>query len=372
MNVIVGMARLGLKESDKGEGKASSHARERFERIVSASDYLLNIIDDMLDMSRIAAGEIEIKRAPFNLSKVIVDVCDLLKPQTEEKRLDFSYRLEPSVDVDVIGDASRVSQVLLNLLTNAIKFTEDGRVTLRALPVELEGEELGVAFSIEDTGIGMSEEFMRKLFTPFEQEDRYIQRRYQGTGLGLSICHQLVTLMGGSITAASTPSVGSVFTLTLPFAYAGKSEGEAGSLQEAADPEDALTVYDFSGVRMLLVDDIALNRTILKELLAETHIDVTEASNGAEAVKLFEESEEGYFHIVFMDVQMPVMDGYEATDAIRALNRKDAAAITIMALTANAMPKDMEQALSHGMNGHLAKPVDIDACLRAIAESLNR
>jgi CheY-like chemotaxis protein len=218
----------------------------------------------------------------------------------------------------------------------------------------------------------MSEEFMQKMFTPFEQEDRYIQRRYQGTGLGLSICHRLVTLMGGVITAASTPGMGSVFTLTLPFKYAAEGQGEAGDGQEALGPEDDLAAYDFSGVRMLLVDDIALNRTILRELLADTNIDVMEANDGAEALELFKKSEEGYFHIVFMDVQMPVMDGYEATEAIRALGRKDAATVPIMALTANAMPKDMEQALSHGMNGHLSKPIDLDACLQAIAESINR
>ncbi|MDR1979267.1 MAG: response regulator [Synergistaceae bacterium] len=375
MNIIIGMAKLGLKElksESKNSDETASRAVERLESIVSASDHLLSIINDMLDMSHIEAGEVEIKRARFDLREVVADCCNLLKPQAEEKRIDFTYRVSPDIDANVLGDVSRVSQVLVHLLTNAVKFTEEGgRVTLLALPVEQEGEKGAfskVSFSVEDTGIGMSEEFMEKIFVPFEQEDQYIQRRHQGVGLGLSICHRLVALMGGVITAVSTPGVGSVFTFTLPLPRVAESEpiGGADSPEETGD-----LVYDFSGVRMLLVDDIELNRTILREILADTRIDVTEASDGAEALKLFEESEEGHFHIVFMDVQMPNMDGYQATDAIRALNRKDAA-VPVMAMTANAMRKDVEQALAHGMNGHLSKPIDIDACLRAIADAVTR
>jgi CheY-like chemotaxis protein len=218
----------------------------------------------------------------------------------------------------------------------------------------------------------MSEEFMRKIFTPFEQEDRYIRRRYQGTGLGLSICHRLVTLMGGVISVSSAPNAGSVFTFTLPFERAEETGPAGGAILADADFGGVEFSHDFAGARMLLADDIELNRMILREILADTQIEVTEASDGEEALKLFEASGEGHFDIVFMDIQMPNMDGYQAASAIRSLNRKDAASVVIMAMTANAMQKDVDQALAHGMNGHLAKPVDVEACLRAIAEALGR
>jgi signal transduction histidine kinase/ActR/RegA family two-component response regulator/HAMP domain-containing protein len=376
MNVIVGMAQLGLKDLSQGETGADAKAdvneklariRERFEKIDSSSAHLLSIINDMLDMSRIEAGEIEIRHVPFDLRETVAACCDSLRSQAEKKHLEFTCRIAPEVERDVVGDGFRVLQILVNLLTNAVKFTEEGgRVTLSVWPNRPfypEDENLEIVFSVEDTGVGMSQEFMQKIFTPFEQEDRYIQRRYQGTGLGLSICHRLVTRMGGAITAVSEPNSGSTFTFTLPFARAGAADSA---------PPETFDAYDFSGARMLLADDIELNRVIIREILADTHIDITEASDGAEALKLFETSEEGYFHIIFMDIQMPNMDGYQAANAIRSLNRKDAASIPIMAMTANAMQKDVDQALANGMNRHLSKPVDIEACLRAIAESLAR
>ncbi|MDR2528936.1 MAG: response regulator [Synergistaceae bacterium] len=360
MNVIIGMAKLGLKES-KGGGEEMASARERFENIVSASGHLLSVINDVLDMSRIEAGKIEIKYAQFNLSKTVSDCYNLLREQAEEKGIEFSCQVTPGASAEVVGDGHRLTQVLLNLLTNALKFTErGGRVTLTATPLEppIDGN-MDVMFRVEDTGIGMSEEFLRKIFVPFEQEDQYIQRKYQGTGLGLSICHRLVSLMGGEIEVKSKLGSGSAFSFTLPFIPAQGCSEESRS----CDAED----FDFTGVRLLLVDDIELNRTILRESLEDTHLQTTEAKNGAEAVRIFKESEEGYFDIVFMDIQMPFMDGYQATTAIRALSRKDAAVVPIVAMTANALQEDVEQAFAHGMNGHLAKPVDIDACLQAIA-----
>jgi CheY-like chemotaxis protein/nitrogen-specific signal transduction histidine kinase len=355
MNVIIGMAKLGLKD-----GTSSSH--ERFQNIVSASDHLLRIINDVLDMSRIEAGKIEIKYAQFNIRKVIVDCCSLLKQQAEDKQVALTYSVASDVANEAVGDSSRLSQVIVNLLTNSVKFTEGGgRITLSATSAASDDENLNIAFSVEDTGIGMSEEFMRKMFTPFEQEDQYLQRRYQGTGLGLSICHRLVGLMGGAIEVTSELQVGSKFTFTLPFM---RAEEETDATREA----ETDAVCDFSNIHLLLVDDIALNRMIMAESLADTGIHVAEAGDGAEAVKLFQESEEGYFDIIFMDLQMPLMDGYQATEAIRALPRKDAPYVFIAAMTANAMQEDVEQALSQGMNAHLAKPIDIDACIRVIAK----
>ena len=358
MNIIIGMAKLGLKE-------AVPPSKERFSSIVSASSHLLQIINDVLDMSRIESGKIEIKYSQFDLHVLIADCFDLMRLQTEEKRLDFTYAIAPDVAVEVVGDPARVSQVLVNLLSNAVKFTEEGgRVTLSVASVECGDGNLNVAFAVEDTGIGMTKEFMEKIFVPFEQEDQYIQRRYQGTGLGLSISHRLVVLMGGEIEVESQPGAGSRFTFTLPFMHA---EPEAAETVEGADRTKDVVAYDFSGLHLLLVDDIALNRTIVTESLAETNIDITEADDGAEALRLFTDSREGYFDLIFMDIQMPRMDGYQATQAIRALLRKDAQRVPIVAMTANALQEDVENALAQGMNGHLAKPIDIEECIRTIA-----
>ncbi|GHS98601.1 hypothetical protein AGMMS50276_20700 [Synergistales bacterium] len=360
MNVIIGMSRLGLKSTP------NSDASTRFKNILAASTHLLGIINDVLDMSRIESGKIDIHYAQFNIHDVVLDCYNLLIAQTEERGLLFEYSIAPDVALDVIGDADRIRQVLVNLLTNSSKFTEaGGKLTLAVAthPANKDdsGDNLLTTFSVEDTGIGMSEEFLRKIFSPFEQEEQYLQRKYKGTGLGLSICHRLVGLMGGTIEVTSKLSAGSKFSFTLPLMRGVPSEASDGHATETAEA-------DFSNLRMLLVDDIELNRLIVTESLEDTNIKITEASDGDEAVQTFANSKEGEFNIVFMDVQMPKMDGYQATEAIRALNRGDAKTVPIIAMTANAMQEDIEQALAHGMTRHLAKPLDIDECVRVISE----
>ncbi|GHV45615.1 hypothetical protein FACS1894204_05200 [Synergistales bacterium] len=360
MNVIIGMARLGLKPSD-----VAPDAAMRFKNILSASTHLLGIINDVLDMSRIESGKIDIRYAQFNIRDVVLDCYNLLKPQTEERGLLFEHSIAPDVVLDVIGDADRIRQVIINLLTNSSKFTEaGGKLILTVSSVstpDAEGpsDNLFIAFSVEDTGVGMSEEFLRKIFNPFEQEEQYLQRKYKGTGLGLSICHRLVELMGGTIEVTSKLSVGSKFTFTLPLMRGAAPETENGMAKEVVEA-------DFSNIRLLLVDDIELNRMIMTESLADTKIQIVEASDGDEAVQVFAKSKEGEFNIIFMDVQMPKMDGYQATEAIRALARSDAKTVPIIAMTANAMQEDVEQALAHGMTRHIAKPIDIDECISAI------
>ncbi|GHV33087.1 hypothetical protein FACS1894187_00450 [Synergistales bacterium] len=365
MNVIVGMARLGLK---KQEAIADSDAATRFKNILAASTHLLGIINDVLDMSRIESGKIEIRYSEFNIRDVVLDCYNLLVPQTEERELLFEYSIAPDVVLDVIGDADRIRQVIINLLTNSSKFTEAGgklTLTVRSVPnpdlADGPSENLFIAFSVKDTGIGMSEEFLRKIFNPFEQEEQYLQRKYKGTGLGLSICHRLVGLMGGTIKVESELFVGSKFTFTLPLMRGVPSDTKDGGAIDAVP-------VDFSLLRLLLVDDIELNRLIMVESLADTRIKITEAGDGDEAVQIFANSQEGEFDIIFMDVQMPKMDGYQATEAIRALPRSDAKTIPIIAMTANAMQEDVEQALASGMTRHLSKPIDFDECVRVISE----
>jgi CheY-like chemotaxis protein len=320
-------------------------------------------------MSRIESGKIDIRNAQFNIRDVVLDCYNLLISQTEERGLLFEHFIAPDVVLDVVGDVDRIRQVIINLLTNSCKFTESGgKLTLavNSAPypdlAENHAGKLFVAFSVEDTGIGMSEEFLSKIFNPFEQEEQYLQRKYKGTGLGLSICHRLAVLMGGNIKVVSELSVGSKFTFTLPLERGVSPEkAENGAAKEEAP-------VDFSNVLLLLVDDIEMNRLIMAESLADTKIEIVEASDGDEAVQIFADSKEGEFDIIFMDVQMPRMDGYQATEAIRALPRRDAATIPIVAMTANAMREDVEQALTHGMTRHLAKPIDIDDCVRAISE----
>ena len=354
MNVIIGMAKLGLKNAD-------GPSRERFENIVSASGHLLRVINDVLDMSSIESGKLTIRYASFNLRGLVYDCTELLRQQAEEKNISLSANIDPGIVSEVFGDGPRLSQILINLLTNSIKFTEaGGRITVSTTALPEDGDNLFILFSVEDTGIGMSEDFMRKMFVPFEQEDGYLQRRHQGTGLGLSICNSLVGLMGGTLEVESRLGEGSRFFFAIPFL---KTEDGP---REAADTDTELS-FDFSGLRLLLVDDIAMNRLILIESLADTKIAVTEAGDGAEALKILKNSPEGYFDVIFMDIQMPRMDGYQATKAIRALARKDAK-LPIIAMTANALKEDVELALAHGMTDHISKPVDLDTCARTLSK----
>jgi CheY-like chemotaxis protein len=272
-----------------------------------------------------------------------------------------------------MGDKLRLKQVLINLLGNALKFTPvKGRIKFTVEIIDFDNEEtensaekiprLKVHFLVSDTGIGIKPEQMKNLFTAFEQADKSIAVSFGGTGLGLAISQNLVKQMGGLITVTSVFGEGSVFDFTLNMDIAEQVQEEAAAEEKPA--------ADYSGKRILLTEDIEINRLIIVELLSDSNLKIDEAEDGAAALKRFSESPEAYYDLVFMDVQMPNMDGYESTRHIRALERSDAKTVPIIAMTANAYREDIDQARAAGMNDHLAKPIDINEVMKALEKWL--
>jgi CheY-like chemotaxis protein len=272
----------------------------------------------------------------------------------------------------VMGDKLRLKQVLINLLGNAVKFTP-GNGTIRFAAEIIgyaetpTGDEklLEVHFLVSDSGIGMKREQLDKLFQPFEQTDSSIANRFGGTGLGLSISQNMVQLMGGCIAAESEPGTGSTFEFTLKMETACDKE-EAPAASDNPSRQDARLTPQFTGKRILLAEDIEINRIIVRELLADTKIEFEDAVDGVQALELFSASPDRYYDLIFMDVQMPNMDGYEATRRIRALDRGDAKTVPIIAMTANAYREDIEKALEAGMDAHLVKPVNMQEVMNTL------
>ncbi|MDR3255998.1 MAG: response regulator [Synergistaceae bacterium] len=358
LNAIIGMTRIAKKSISNPKKALSS-----IDEITTASSHLLGIINDVLDMSKIESGKIEISREPFRLISSLSEVSSIVSQRCREKYITFDSNLEELPDVYLIGDKMRLNQVLINLLGNAVKFTpKDGHVGFRVCLLEERPEGMRLSFELSDRGIGMSPEQMKRLFVAFEQADSSIAARFGGTGLGLAISQNLVNLMGGLITVESEVGVGSTFRFELffPRALEITGDGEEGIVEK----------LDLSGKRILLAEDIDINRLILCELLSETNVEIEEVPNGQQAVDAFTRSGEGYYDLIFMDIQMPVMDGYEATKAIRALPRSDARSVPIIAMTANAYQEDVNKALAVGMNGHLSKPIDIEMVMRTLSTIL--
>jgi signal transduction histidine kinase/ActR/RegA family two-component response regulator len=366
LNAIIGMTKIAQRAGNMTKKDKS------LDEIAAASSHLLGILNDVLDMSKIESGKFVIVCEPFALRTAMEEVARIISQRCEENHIHLEADFSGFDDVSVMGDKLRLKQVLINLLGNAVKFTPRGgviRFWVKALDVpagepEREAKGLRILFRVSDTGIGMKKEQIAKLFTAFEQADQSISIRFGGTGLGLAISQNLVRLMGGLITVESVFGQGSVFEFTLDMSVA-ENAGEQ------AAPEDSGR-RDFTGKRLLLAEDIEINRVILRELLSETHITIDEAKDGEEALNVFAASDPGFYDLVFMDVQMPNMDGHEATRRIRALNRKDARSVPIIAMTANAYREDIDRALSAGMNSHLAKPVDIEEVMKALGQWLDR
>jgi signal transduction histidine kinase/ActR/RegA family two-component response regulator len=355
LNAIIGMTEIARRAGDIKKKDYS------LQEIAAASDHLLGILNDVLDMSKIESGKFAIVHDAFDLEEAMDEVARIIVQRCIEKKIQFEQDFSGIAEEAVMGDKLRLKQVLINLLGNAIKFTpEQGKVCFR-VNGSPGGKNMRVRFRVADTGIGMSGEQMSKLFTAFEQADNSISVRFGGTGLGLAISQNLVKLMGGLITAESKPGEGSVFEFTLDMERSEYREKKA--VRSAA-------AGDYSGKRILLTEDIDINREIIKELLADTHVEIHEAEDGVRAVNIFSASPPGFFHLVFMDVQMPNMDGYEASGRIRALNRADAKTVPIIAMTANAYKEDIDKAIASGMNGHLAKPIDINEVMKTLDKYL--
>ena len=359
LNAIIGMTEIARRSVANNPTKTSSSLEE----IKTASNHLMGILNDVLDMSKIESGKFKLAHEAFLLQTAMEDVSKIIAQRCNEKNICFVPRFDRSLNCNVLGDRLRLNQVLINLLGNAVKFTpENGEIGFTVNLADDEDEKITVEYTVSDNGIGISGEQKQKLFKTFEQADDSIAIRFGGTGLGLAISQNLVNQMGGEITVSSDYGHGSTFTFTLCMLKA--------AVTEAKCTEEDCGITVFEGKRILLAEDIEINKIILKELLADTLIEIDDVGDGQQAVERFSASAADYYDLIFMDIQMPNMDGYEATRNIRALKRPDAAAIPILAMTANAYREDIDNALKSGMNGHLSKPIDINDVLSALRQWL--
>ncbi len=348
MNGILGLLHLLLKTD------LTPRQSDYVDKAEQSAKNLLRIINDILDFSKIEAGRLEMEHAPFALAEVFEEISNTFAAKIREKGLAFDIRMPGDLPV-VAGDSLRLKQVLINIISNSIKFTEHGGISVHITRIHQDEKEIGCEFSIRDTGIGMTDEQVQALFTPFTQADTSITRKYGGTGLGLAICKNLVAMMGGKIWAKSGYGKGSTFHFTAFFRIAAATEVDFGDDVSPTPAFVESAVVPAAGARVLLVEDNEVNRMIAKELLAMEGYSVDIANNGAEAVSMVEK---GAYALVLMDIQMPVMDGLTATRKIRETGRHDA--LPIVAMSAHAMAGDREKSLEAGMNDHLTKPINPD------------
>ena len=368
LNAVIGMALIARKNAETP--KTLSAINE----IETASVHLLGLLNNVLDMSKIESGKFELIHESFSLKTAMDEVVRIITLKCAEKNIRLETNFENIRNYRVMGDKLRLNQILINLLGNAVKFTpKDSAVAFSLNVLEENKEFLKIQFIISDNGIGMSEEQIGRLFQSFSQADSGIFNQYGGTGLGLSISQNLTEMMGGHITVKSKPGEGSTFEFTLCFPI----------VEEKREITVGEITPDLSGKRILIVEDVQINRFILTELLADTHAEIDEALDGEAAVALFSGKPQNYYDLIFMDIQMPIMDGYEATRQIRAIeaemiknekikgNKGPHKQTCIIAMTANAYKEDIEKALASGMDGHLSKPIDINAVLHTLAGILD-
>ncbi len=364
MNGIIGMTEIARKHTDDPD-KVSDCLR----KVSLSSKHLMALINDVLDMSKIESGKIQLKNELFNLRFFLENLENIYGIQAQEKEIDFKVSLYGRIDEFIGGDSLRLNQILTNLLSNAFKFTpKGGRIVLSVSELKHEDGHILLRFAVRDTGMGIKEENLEKIFEAFEQENAEITHKFGGTGLGLSIVRRFSELMGGGVTVRSEYGKGSEFEVDLPFSVADNArmidwKTDRTPAQRTPEPK----TYDFAGKHILLAEDNELNREIAVELLGTgTGAVIDEAEDGEKAVALFAGSEVNYYDLILMDIQMPKMDGFEATRRIRAMERPDAAAVPIFAMTANAFAEDEGRSLQAGMNAHLSKPLEISAVLAAM------
>jgi len=365
MNAIIGMTSIA-KSAQNLERKDYA-----LNKIEDASNHLLGVINNILDMSKIEADKLELNPVAFNFGDMIDKVVSFINFRVAEKNQKLVVDIDENIPRILVCDDQRLAQVIANLLSNAVKFTpEHGVITLRAKLSECENDTCAIQFDVTDTGIGISEEQQAGLFKPFHQAQSNTSREYGGTGLGLSITKRIVELMEGSVSVSSALGMGATFTFTVSAVNPGENESdERNSLPGPELCEKPATTGDYSEYSALLVEDVEINREIVLTLLEPTRLNIDCAENGKEAVRMFRERPEVY-SIILMDVQMPVMDGFEATRAIRSLPLPNARTIPIIAMTANVFKEDINNCLNAGMNGHIGKPIDLKAVYQVLAQYL--
>ena len=361
MNAIIGMSSIAKDSSDVNEKNRA------IQRIQEASKHLLGIINDILDMSKIEAGKFELAHEAFSFHKMIDSTIDIIGFKLDEKRQIFHSNIDPAIPNVCYGDELRLAQVITNILTNAVKFTpEEGVISLYAELLELKDHKCKIQISVSDTGIGMTQEQMDRLFTAFEQAEVSTTRKYGGTGLGLAISKSILKLMNGDIWVNSVPDEGSTFTFTAELGYSTDEQ----VIEEASKYQELdLNTLDFNGAYILLVDDVEINREIVQALLEPYHITILHAVNGVDGITQYNSNVET-IDLILMDIQMPEMDGYDATRAIRKLPHDKARMVPIIAMSANVFKEDIDRSIESGMNDHLGKPVNMEELLNLLRRYL--
>ena len=360
MNAIIGFAGLLERNADN-----PSKVRDYITKITASGQHMQSLINDILDMSRIENGKMTLNESVFSLTEVLEEVNTVIQPQVMARKQIFVISSDEITQDVYIGDIARIRQILLNLLTNAVKYTPDsGHIELSVSETEkLTDNFAGLCFRVSDTGIGISEEYLDKIFDPFSRERNSTVSGIQGTGLGMSITRSLVDLMGGSIYAESRLGQGSVFTVNLHL--------KCGQDTEIRPEDNSGSSDSLEGINILIAEDTPMNVEIILDLLEMYGARCITAVNGREAFEKFEASSPGDIHIILMDIQMPVIDGYEATGKIRSCGHPDAELIPIIAMTANAFADDIQKCLDAGMDAHIAKPLNINKLNKMIREYVN-
>lgn len=355
MNAIVGMtdiARYNIDNQDK--------VKECLEKINASSTQLLNLLNNILDMSEIEMGELKLKENQFSMEELIENIQVVFAQMARSKKVSFEVDCEME-HVNLLGDSVRLRQILMNIISNSIKYTEAfGKVNvyIKETASDKEGY-VAFDFEVVDTGMGMTKEFIEnKLFQPFERAENKAVRKIEGNGIGMSITKNIIDAMGAVISVDSTVGEGSRFLVHADFKEDEKYQNNF------VVEKDGVAILDATGMNLLVVEDNEINMEIIKAILERTHVHITCAWDAEEAIDIFSKSQEGHFDLILMDIQLPGMDGYEATRMIRCMERKDALSIPIIAMTANAFAQDVEKAFNAGMNAHIAKPIDVEELFR--------
>ena len=360
INGICGMLDMADHYADDMEKQTEYRTKMK-----EASNLLLELVNEVLDMSKLESGDIVLEELPFNLSSISREVFGVIEQMAAEQNIRIRWEKKEITHRNLIGSPGYVKRVMMNILSNAVKYNrENGQIYISCMEIPSEQPEMTtMEFVCRDTGIGMTEEFQKCVFEPFAQEHTGSRTKYAGTGLGMPISKKLIEKMGGTITFESAEGVGTTFVIRIPF----KIDLDADKREEQTDASEK----SIKGLHILLAEDNELNMEIAEFMLQNEGADVIKAWNGQEAVELFRNSEPGEFDVILMDIMMPVMNGYEATKMLRSLDREDAKTIPIIAMTANAFTEDRIKAKEAGMDEHVAKPVDVELLIKVIYKLVN-
>ena len=362
INAIIGLDSIALHDES-----ISPRTRDELNKIGTSARHLLSIVNDILDMSRIESGRMELKEEIFSFQEFLDQINIIVNGQCQEKGLRFVQNRTTELEDYYKGDSLKLKQVIINILGNSVKFTDPpGEITFLVGQTHLTSDKAEILFTMKDTGIGIDKEYLPRLFDAFSQEDTDNTSRYGGSGLGMAITRSFVEMMEGDIQVESEKGVGTTFFVTVNLGRVQESE-----LLPEKKEEEAQTEASLEGLHVLIAEDQEMNAEVLADLLDLEEITSEWARDGSQAVDLFARSEKGHFDAILMDMRMPVMDGLAATRNIRSLERSDAASIPIIALSANAFEEDVKQCLQAGMNAHLSKPVDIDLLKKCLADQIS-